>query len=141
MKGYAFKEGKISLKENVDRVTGTIELPNGETCDVDLPVDQVKCWFNPENALMALDAFDYATSVPRPVKVEDFGFWLDNDRWYFTSWEEVDDATKVLNFMFDGGYFTSWEGVDDATKVLNFMVSGYFFVFDNYLLFLFFLLL
>ena len=126
MKGYAFKEGKISLKENVDRVTGKIELPNGETCDVDLPVDQAKCWFNPENALMALGAFDYATSVPRPVKVEDFGFWLENDRWYFTSWEEVDDATKLLNFMFDKAEKQNrGEEVDDddASKVLNFMFN------------------
>lgn len=126
MKGYITREGKISLKEDAARarVTGTIELPNGETCDVDLPVDQAKCWFNLENALMALDAFDYATSIPRPVKVEDFGFWLDNDRWHFTSWEKVDDATKLLNFMFDKAEKQNrGEEVDDAdaSKVLNFM--------------------
>ena len=79
MKGYVFKEGKISLKENVCNAIGSIELPNGEKCVVDLPIYQAKSWFNAENARLVLEAFEYASSVPMPVQVGSFGFWLDNE--------------------------------------------------------------
>ena len=126
MKGYAFKEGKISLVEKDDRAIGFIELPNGgEKADIDIPVNQAS-WFNPENARMVLDVFDYASSVPRPMQIGSFGVWLRDDVWHFTSWEEVDDATKLLNFMFDKAEKQNHgEEVDDtdASKVLNFMFA------------------
>lgn len=101
MKGYVFKEGKIFLKENVCNAIGSIKLPNGEKCDVDLPIYQAKSWFNAENARLVLEAFEYASSVPRPVQVGSFGFWLDNEGWHFTSWEEADEIQKILSVMFD----------------------------------------
>ena len=126
MKGYAFKEGKISLVEKDDRAIGFIELANGgEKADIDIPVNQAS-WFNPENARMVLDVFDYASSVPRPMRIVSFGVWLRDDAWHFTSWEEVDDATKLLNFMFDKAEKQNHgEEVDDAdaSKVLNFMFN------------------
>ena len=101
MKGYVLKEGKIVLKENVCTAIGTIELPNGEKCDIDLPIYQAKSWFNLKNARLVLEAFEYASSVPRPVQVWHFGFWMDDEGWHFTSWDEVDEIQKILSVMFD----------------------------------------
>lgn len=101
MKGYVIKEGKISLTEKDDRVIGTIELPNGETSDIDIPNRSSKSWFNLKTAKFVLDSFKYASSVPRTMQVGPFGFWLDDKGWHFTSWDEVDDVMKLFSFMFD----------------------------------------
>lgn len=70
-----------------------------ETANIDIPVELQSEFI--KNALEILGAFSHAVRASRPLQVGSFGFWLDDEGWHFTSWEEADEATKLLSFIFD----------------------------------------
>ena len=92
------KNEKITWEEKDDRVIGTIVMDE-ETANIDIPVE-LQSEFK-KNALEILGAFSHAVRASRPLQVGSFVFWLDDEGWHFTSWEEADEATKLLSFMFD----------------------------------------
>lgn len=92
------KNEKITWEEKGDRVIGTIVMDE-ETANIDIPVELQSEFI--KNALEILGAFSHAVRASRPLQVGSFGFWLDDEGWHFTSWDEVDEATKLLGFMFD----------------------------------------
>ena len=92
------KNEKITWEEKGDRVIGTIAMDE-ETANIDIPVE-LQSEFK-KNALEILSAFSHAVRANRPLQIGSFGFWLDDEGWHFTSWDEVDEIQKILSFMFD----------------------------------------
>lgn len=98
MKGYILNNGRISMVEKNGRAIGDI-VSNGTEAEVNIFAEHASL-IRLANASHVIGAFNYATDHNCPVRIGQFGFWMDNKGWHFTSFNEMDVLNKMFSILY-----------------------------------------